>query len=431
MVVSDAPDDIGFSIHEFIKKMYPVCRSITGNGVRKTLAMLQELIPLEVFEVATGTKVFDWEVPREWNINDAYIKATNGKKLVDFKDSNLHVVNYSIPVNRMITLKELQAHLHSLPEYPELIPYRTTYYNETWGFCIKHSQAAELKDDLYEVVIDSSLTSGHLTYGEFFIQGKTDREVLISCHVSHPSLCNDNLSGIAVCAYLAKQLKELNLNYSYRFLFIPATIGSITWLAKNREKTGNIKHGLVAVNLGDQGNTTYKKSRQGDAEIDRAVKVALRDSGHPYKVIDFSPDGYDERQYCSPGFNLPVGSIMRTPHSQFPEYHTSADNPDFVKPEFLYDSYKKILYTIGILEDNKTYLSANPFCEPQLGKRGLCKRTCSDKETDQLSVLWVLNKSDGGHSLLDIAGESGISFSSVKAAADLLVRYNLLSAPVS
>ena len=418
----------GEELYTFIKRLYPICRSITGNGVRQTLAVVQEYIHLQIHEVPSGTKVFDWVVPKEWNIRDAYIKDSSGKKIVDFQKSNLHVVHYSVPVNQELPLQELINHLHSLPEHPDWIPYRTTYYNETWGFSLPHAVLQAMKDDTYEVSIDSSLTDGHLTYGEFFIPGATEEEVLFSCHICHPSLCNDNLSGISVMTHLAQTLQKMKLRYSYRFLFIPATIGSITWLALNKDKTVNIRHGLVAANLGDPGHVTYKKSRRGDAEIDRIAEVVLRDSGKPYTIKDFFPFGYDERQFCSPGFNLPVGSIMRTPHGEYPEYHTSADNLDFVRPESLEDSYRKIYNIISVLESNRTYKNTNPYCEPQLGKRGLYKHIGGgDAQVDQMSLLWVLNLSDGRHTLLDIAEKSGENFFHIKKAADLLTEHDLLS----
>ena len=353
----------GDELYTLIKRLYPICRSITGDGVRQTLSILQEYIPIKINEVATGTDVFDWTIPKEWNISDAYIKDSNGEKIVDFQESNLHVVNYSVPVNKTLTYEELKKHIHTLPDHPQWIPYRTSYYNETWGFCMQHTKFESMDSTTtYEVKIDSSLGAGSLTYGELFIPGSISDEFLVSCHICHPSLCNDNLSGITVATHLAKRLREMKLRYSYRFLFIPATIGSITWLALNKDKTGNIKHGLVAANLGDSGNSTYKRSRHGNAEIDRAVEIVLRDSGKPFTIQDFFPYGYDERQYCSPGFNLPVGCIMRTPHGKYPEYHTSADNLEFVKPEYLEDSYRRIVNIVSILENNKYYRNTNPYC---------------------------------------------------------------------
>lgn len=409
-------------------ELYPICRSITGEGVRKTLSILQERIPLSIHEVPTGTPVFDWTVPLEWNILDAYIKNAAGERIVDFKKSNLHVMSYSTPVHAKMTLKELKPHLFSLPEHPDWIPYRTSYYKENWGFCISHNQLSALKDEEYEVCIDSTLKEGHLTYGEYFLGGECTDEILISCHVCHPSLCNDNLSGIALATYLANDLKSRPLRYSYRFLFIPATVGSITWLALNQARLSRIKHGLVAVCVGDPGKPVYKKSRRGDAEIDRAAVHVLKASGQDYEVIDFIPYGYDERQYCSPGFDLPVGSLSRTSHGRYPEYHTSADNLDFIRSESLADSFSKYLSIFYILESNERYLNQNPHCEPQLGKRGLYRAIGGqeDGKTKEMALLWVLNLSDGNHTLLDISERSGLSFGHIKSAADVLLEQGLL-----
>lgn len=422
------PNHVGREIYQFISQLYPICRSITGEGLRQTLRLIQKRLPLTLQEVPSGTQVFDWTVPKEWNIRDAYVKDSQGKKIIDFQRSNLHVVNYSVPVNKTVSLNELKKHLFTLPDHPDWIPYRTSYYNETWGFCLSHAQFQALRDEDYEVCIDSSLEDGHLTYGECYLKGESSEEVLISCHACHPSLCNDNLSGLGVGTYLAEFLSRLSLRYSYRFLFIPATIGSITWLCLNEEKASRIKHGLVLTLLGDAGKSSYKKSRRGNAEIDRAAAHVLKDSGDEYNIIDFFPYGYDERQYCSPAFNLPVGCLMRTPHGQFPEYHTSADNLDFIKPSYLADSFSKCLSVLYTLEHNKTYVNRNPKCEPQLGKRGLYRPIGGQANdgVDGLSLLWVLNLSDGHYSLLDIAERSGIRFSSIKKAADLLLTHGLL-----
>jgi len=419
---------VGTKMYQLIKELYPICRSITGNGVRETFNIIKQHIPLTVHEVPTGTKVFDWTVPKEWNIDDAYVKNSKGEKIIDFRKNNLHVLNYSIPITKKVSLSELKEHLFTLPEHPDWIPYRTSYYKENWGFCITHKQFMNLKEDEYEVLIDSSLEDGHLTYGEYYIDGKETEEVLISCHICHPSLCNDNLSGIALSTFLAKHLGRVSLRYSYRFLFIPGTIGSITWLCINEDNVSKIRHGLVAACLGDSGRFTYKKSRQGNAEIDRAVMNVLRNSGEDYEILEFIPYGYDERQYCSPGFNLPVGCLMRTPYGRYPEYHTSADDLDFVRPEYLAESYLMYLSVINILENNKKYINLNPKCEPQLGKRDLYKSIGGQSMTtaDQIALLWILNLSDGQHTLLDMAERSGIEFGIIQRAAQLLLESNLL-----
>lgn len=421
--------DIGREMHRFIEDLYPICRSITGNGVRETFRMIQQHIPLTMSEVPSGTEVFDWTVPKEWNILDAYIKNIRGERIVDFRKSNLHVVSYSIPVKKRISLQELKKHLFSLPEFPDRIPYRTSYYKESWGFCLSHNQLEAMQDQEYEVCIDASLENGALTYGECVLKGESSEEVLVSCHICHPSLCNDNLSGIALAVFLAKALRARPLRYSFRFLFIPGTIGSVAWLARNETHTGAIKHGVVVTGVGDGGQPTYKRSRRGNAEVDRAFAHVLQHSKTPYRIVDFSPYGYDERQYCSPGFDLPVGCFMRTPHGQYPEYHTSADNVDFVKAESLEGSYRLSLSVFDVLQSNRTFVNQNPKCEPRLGKRGLYRAIGGEKDGPslELAMLWVLNLSDGRHSLLDIAERSGLQFVLVESAAQALLASGLLA----
>ncbi|MGH9502226.1 MAG: DUF4910 domain-containing protein [Terriglobales bacterium] len=419
---------IGRDMLALIRELYPICRSITGDGFRQTLARLKKEIPLQVSEVASGTRVFDWIVPREWNIRDAWVKDSRGQRVIDFQKHNLHVVNYSTPVHQTMSLAELRPHLHSLPERPDWIPYRTSYYKEDWGFCLTHRQLQTMSEGEYEVCIDSSLQNGHLTYGECLIEGSSTDEVLVSCHACHPSLCNDNLSGVSVAAFLAKHLAQVALRYSYRFLFIPGTIGSITWLSRNEDRVGRIHHGLVLTCLGDGGHSTYKKSRRGNTAIDRVLSHVLKHSGQAYDMQEFSPYGYDERQYCSPGFDLPVGCFMRTPHGQFPEYHSSADNLELMQPASLADSLTKCLAAFQILESDRIYLNQNPRCEPQLGRRGLYRAMGGhrDEKVQETAMLWVLNQSDGSHSLLDIAERSGLGFDHIKNAADRLMRHDLL-----
>ncbi len=422
----------------FVAEAYPICRSLTGDGVRRTLALIRERIALEVHEVPSGTPVFDWTVPKEWNIREAWIKDAAGRKVVDFRNCNLHVLNYSVPVHARMPLEQLKEHLFTLPDKPDLIPYRTSYYKEAWGFCLSHHQFQGLPVGEYEVFIDSTLEDGSLTYGECFLPGESKREVLLSTHVCHPSLCNDNLSGIAVMTWLARELQgRPRRRYSYRFLFIPGTIGSITWLARNEERAGRIAHGLVAANLGDSGGFHYKRSRRGNAEIDRAALAVLEASGEAFAVEDFVPFGYDERQYNSPGFNLAVGSLTRTPYGRYPEYHTSADNLGFVRPEALEGSLRTYLAVMDVLEGNRRYLNLNPRCEPQLGRRGLYRTIggsggsgCDNAgRARELALLWVLNLSDGEHDLLAIAERSGMSFQAIREAADALLEVGLLREP--
>jgi len=421
--------EIGREAYETIRKLYPISRSITGEGVRTTLRTIQQHIPLEIVEVPSGTQVFDWTVPPEWNIKDAYVKNRQGERIVDFRKCNLHVVGYSVPIHAKLTLSELKAHLFTIPERPDWIPFRTSFYHKNWGFCLSHKQFSELMEDEYEILIDSTLTeSGTLTYGECYLPGKTTDEVLISTHVCHPSLCNDKLSGISVATLLARTVATWDRQYSYRFLFIPTTIGSITWLATHEDIVPFVKHGLVLTGLGDRGKVTYKKSRRGEAVIDRVMKHVLKHSGQDHRIIDFMPYGYDERQFCSPGFDLSVGSFMRTPHGEYPEYHTSADNLDLVSPSSLGLSYEHCLNAFSVLEHNRTYLNLNPKCEPQLGKRGLYRAIAGqqEKQIRELALLWVLNLSDGTHSLLDIAERSGMPFPEIRQSAESLAACGLL-----
>lgn len=420
-------DRFGRELYQLVVALYPICRSITGDGFRQSLRQLQAVVPLVLHEVPSGSQVFDWTVPKEWNIRDAWIKNARGEKVVDFSISNLHVVNYSVPVHRKMRLAELKEHLFTLPDKPDWIPYRTSYYKETWGFCLSHHQWEQLRDEEYEICIDSTLEPGHLSYGEFRIQGTTEEEVLISCHSCHPSLCNDNLSGMVVAAKLAQTLLDIPLRYSYRFLWVPGTIGAITWLALNEMALSRIKHGLVLSCLGDPGCFNYKRSRQGNARIDRVVEHALRHTGNDFAVSDFSPYGYDERQYCSPGINLPVGCFMRTPNGRYPQYHTSADDLSFVKPEALAGSLDRLLGIVRILEKNHVYLNLNPKCEPQLGRRGLYRLMggASGSVLEE-AILWVLNQSDGEHSLLDIAERSKLGFDTITEAAEALLKSGLL-----
>jgi aminopeptidase-like protein len=421
--------ELGSKMFRFMEELFPICRSITGDGIRETLDRISKRIPLEIHDVPTGTEVFDWTIPNEWNIRDAFVKDPNGRRVVDFRDHNLHVMSYSVPVETRMPLSRLREHIHTLPHQPDLIPYRTSYYSEAWGFCMQHERFQQLLEGDYEVRIDSSLEPGSLTFGECLLPGASEDEVLVSCHCCHPSIANDNLSGIALATELAEHLLTLPLRYSYRFLFIPGTIGSIAWLALNEDRVDRIKHGLVVTCVGDAGQPTYKRSRRGDALIDRAAAHVLADSGQPHRIVDFSPYGYDERQYCSPGFDLAVGSLMRTPNGEYPEYHTSADNLDFVDPRSLADSLSLYLKVLDILENDGTFLNLMPRGEPQLGKRGLYPAVGGPGTGSELMArLWVLNLSDGDHSLLDIAERAQLPFDTIRDAAQLLLEGGLLKA---
>jgi aminopeptidase-like protein len=417
---------VGAEMHALLTELFPICRSLTGDGFRASLRRLGEIIPISLTEVPTGTQVFDWTVPREWNIREAWIADASGKHVVDFANSNLHIVHYSVPFRGRLSLAELRPHLHTLPEQPDLIPYRTSYYAESWGFCLTHRQLESLPDGEYDVCIDATLEPGNLTYGECVLPGAIADEILISAHSCHPSMANDNLSGMVIATQLARHLASVDRRHTVRFLFIPGTIGSITWLAAHLSQTKRIKHGLVLACLGDPGQSTYKRSRRGNAMVDRAAEHVLRHAG-PYEAIDFSPYGYDERQYCSPGFDLAVGCLTRTRHGKFPEYHTSADNPSFVRPDKLLDSFEKVVRIVEVLEGNQAYVNLNPYCEPQLGRRGLYQATRGTELPGfEMALLWVLNQSDGGHTLLEIAERAEMPFSVIRAAATALERAELL-----
>ncbi len=429
--MSDTAKMTGEEMMALARELYPICRSITGDGVRKTLDILGNHLALERREVPSGTPVLDWTVPREWNIRDAWIKDADGKRVVDFAASNLHVVNYSVPVPaQRMSLEELQPHLHSLEDRPELVPYRTTYYDENWGFCLSHRQREALEPGEYEVCIDSSLEDGALSYGELLIPGTSEEEVLISAHVCHPSLANDNLSGIALATAFAKALSTSPRRLSYRFVFAPGTIGAISWLAANREAVARVRHGLTLVCIGNDDGLRYKRSLDGDAPIDRAVEAVLERSGETCFVRDFHPYGYDERQYNSPGFRIPVGSLSRGQHGEFPEYHTSADDLSFIRGDRLEGALDTLFETARILDTNRQYRSLAPFGEPQLGRRGLYRAMGGETNPADLSIamLWTLQLADGEHDLLAMAERSGLDFEVVARAAALLEEHELLEA---
>ncbi|MEV6199557.1 DUF4910 domain-containing protein [Streptomyces sp. NPDC051771] len=417
-------------MHALVERLYPLCRSITGDGVRATLDVVGEYLPLDVHEVPTGTRVLDWTVPQEWNIRDAYVADATGRRVVDFAASSLHVLGYSVPVAATMPLSELRGHLHTLPDQPDLIPYRTSYYAPEWGFCLTQNTLDALPDGPYEVRIDSTLADGHLTYAEHVVPGQVADEVIVSSHVCHPALANDNLAGIAVAVFLARALAEGTPYHTYRFVFAPGTIGAITWLARNAERIERVRHGLVLACAGDRGRLTYKRSRRGDAGIDRVLRHVLETSGRPHEIVAFTPYGYDERQYCSPGFDLGVGSLSRTPYGGYPEYHTSADDPDFVSPEAMEDTLAVCREAFSVLDRDRRYVNLSPYGEPQLGRRGLYDSLGgrSDAKQAQLAMLWVLSLSDGDHGLLDVAERSGLPFDAVAAAAEALRDAGLIKA---
>ncbi|MFT3785973.1 MAG: DUF4910 domain-containing protein [Tepidisphaeraceae bacterium] len=428
--MTTAPTNLGPEMMALATRLYPICRSITGDGLRQTLRIIGEHIPLTYTEVPTGTLAFDWTIPNEWNLRRATLRGPDGMVIADTDVHTLHVVNYSEPMRGTFTLEELKTHLFSLPDKPGVIPYRTSYYSRTWGFCLRDDVLRTLPEGKYEVDIDTTLQPGSLTYAECGVKGESTDEVLFGCHCCHPSLANDNLSGIVVATGLATWLRsrETKPRFTYRFLFNPGTIGSIAWLSRNVETTKRIRHGLVLSCLGDAGGMTYKKSRRDDAEIDRIVRQVLGATGNAHTVVDFSPYGYDERQYCSPGFNLPVGVLMRTPNGKYPEYHTSADNLNLLKESALLDSLTTLKRVVEVIEGNRTYVNTSPFCEPQLGKRGLYSNMGGSNKPPgfEMALLWVLNQSDGVNDLLAISAKSGLPFETVRIAADRLLAADLL-----
>jgi aminopeptidase-like protein len=416
----------GAQMIELMRELYPIPRSLTGDGVRQTLARISEEVPLEVTEVPSGTQVFDWTTPREWNVDEAWIAGPDGQRVVDFADSSLHLLGYSVPVRTQLPLEELREHLFTHPENPDWIPYRTSYWSENWGFCLSQRQLDALADGVYEVCVGTRLEDGHVTYGETLIPGETEYEFLLSTYVDHPALCNDNLSGPVLLAALGQELAGTELRYSYRLLFSPATIGPLCWLSQNRERVERVRHGLVASCLGDPGGMTYKRSRRGNAEVDRAVAVVLRDSGREHTIVDWFPYGGDERQFNAPGFGMPVGALSRTPADKFPGYHSSGDDFDLVGAEWLERSLETYLAVIETVEGNRMYVNASPYGEPQLGKRGLY-RSVGGGSSEEGALLWTLSLADGSVDLIGIAERSGLPFRAIREAADRLLEHDLLA----
>lgn len=426
-------EEIGRELHAMAARLFGICRSMTGDGVRETLSLLREWAPFETVEVETGTQVFDWVVPPEWGVRDAFVKDESGKRVIDFRHSNLHLVNGSVPVRTSLTWSELKRHLQTLPEQPDRIPYRTAFFREKWGFCLTQNQFDELEaqgERTYDVLVDTTIEDGSLTYGECVLPGESAQEVLFSAHICHPSLANDNLSGLCIAALLARRLHAMpKRRLTYRFLLAPATIGALTWLAQNLEELDRIRHGLVLSLLGDAGPLTYKRSRRTNAPVDRAVAHVLATSGKPFEVRDFVPWGYDERQFCSPGIDLPMGCLTRTPAGEFKEYHTSGDDLDFIKADALTDSFRTCLEIIDVLENDIVFRNLRPMGEPRLGQHGLYESMPEDADVQEFqhAVQWVLNLSDGRHSLLGVAERSGMRFASLCQAAFRLEACDLIA----
>ncbi|MBC7864698.1 MAG: DUF4910 domain-containing protein [Bacteroidia bacterium] len=395
-------------IEKYFDRLWPICRSITGNGLRESFAILQEIIPLNLTEVPSGTKVFDWEIPEEWNITDAYIICPDGKKICDFKVNNLHVVNYSVPVNKEITYDELLPHLHYMLQLPDAIPYIASYYKPVWGFCISFNEFTALsKTGTYKVVIDSSLKKGNLTYGDLLLKGETDEEILFSTYLCHPSMANNELSGPLVAAFLYSKIAALkHRKYSYRFIIAPETIGIIAYLSRYGEHLlKNLKAGYVLTCCGDDAPFVYKRSKKSNSLADRVAEHVLKYSGNKYELMNFSVGGSDERQYCSPGFNLPVGSMTRSMYQRYKEYHTSLDNKSFISFAAMKQTTEVYFEFVKALELNDVFKNKIQFCEPQLGKRGLYPSSAdpmANRENTH-NLMHFLTYADGKSDLIDIA----------------------------
>ncbi|NVJ91188.1 MAG: DUF4910 domain-containing protein [Methylocystaceae bacterium] len=424
---------------DLLDELFPICRSITGNGVRQTLNILSRTMNLNIHEIPSGKHVYDWVIPKEWNINDAYIADHSGKRVIDFRENNLHVMSYSTPVNARMSFDELRPHLQTLPEIPDAIPYRTSYFKEDWAFCLSQKQLDGLdKNQFYDVVIDSEIKNGHLTLGDSLLEGTSGKEYLISTYCCHPSMANDNLSGPIVSTLLYKKLKERGHYHSYRFVVLPETIGAITYLSENETEMQKLQGGFVVTTCGGPGGYGHKETFQGNHELDRAVRLIFRDANTDLISYPFVPDGSDERQYSSPGFRIPVTTISKDKYYEYPYYHTSLDNKAFVTGENLALTAEYYMKAIAVLEKNRVYRSLNPKCEPQLGKRNLYPSTGGGQKqiaagavnsdiNNQVDIIcWMMFLADGKHDLIDMAERSGYPFEDISHLADRLVEEGLL-----
>ena len=440
---------------DLLNELFPLCRSLTGDGVRQTLARLQQIAAFELLEIPSGSQAFDWQVPPEWNIHGAYLETEDGQRLLDFADNNLHVVNYSLPVDELLTWEQLRPHLHSLPDLPEAIPYRTSYYTPDWGFCLPHEQLQAMDQGLnYRAVIQATLAPGSMTLGESLLPGASGQEFLLSSYCCHPSLANDSLSGVVLWALLLRELQANHHRHAYRFVILPETIGAIAYLAANQEAMQRLRGGWIPTTVAGPGPFGYKHTFRGDDLIDRVVLQTFREQGVEPILYPFDVNGSDEKQYSAPGFRIPVGTICKAKYYEYDEYHTSLDNLDFIRPEHLIDSLKLYLLAIEKLELNRTYISLAPYSEPMFGKRdlypslgGTIKQKAADLarahaerryqirlETeagirgDSLDAMrWLMFYGDGATSLLQIAERTGLPVRQLYETAERLRRHDLLA----
>ena len=420
----------GKIMYALADRMFPICRSITGNGFRESLEMLREVVPeIKVYEVPTGTKAFDWTVPKEWNISGGGIYRLNGEKVIDFKDSNLHIVGYSLPIDKVVSREELMEHIYTMPDQPDWIPYVTSYYKERWGFCMSENQKKTLTDEEYHVVIDCTLEAGSLTYGELIVPGQTEDEILFTSYLCHPSMANDDLSGPVVLTELMKYVLQMkDRRYTYRFVINPETIGAITYISKNLDALQkNVKAGFVLSCVGDDRTYSYLATKYGDTLTDRVMQNVLKFHFPEYKKYSFLDRGSDERQYGSAGVNLPVCGFCRSLYTRYPEYHTSADNMDLISPEGLQGAYDVMVKVIRALENNY-YYAMTCQCEPQLGKRGLYPTISYRGSHDSVNVIRDFTAyADGSHDLIDISNIINVPIDVLIDIKDKLKAHDLLS----
>jgi aminopeptidase-like protein len=425
-----------------LRQLFPICRSITGNGTRQTLNLLREITPFDLYEIPSGTACYDWIIPDEWNVRDAYVADSTGRRVIDFQENNVHLVNYSIPFEGMLTYYELAPHLYTLPDLPNAIPYRTTYYNRAWGFCLTHEQFQKLdRNDKYHVVVDTTLAPGSLTYGEAILPGISGQEYLVTTYVCHPSLANDNLSGVVLWTLLLAELRKRAstgsaLRHSYRFVIAPETIGALAYISRNEQAVRALVGGFVATTVAGPGRFGYKSTWRGDSVIDRVVRLTFKELNLDYVEHPFEVNGSDERQYSTPGLRVPVGTICKDKYYEYAYYHTSLDNLDFVHADALVATLKLYLGAIEKLEQNRTYRSLNPIGEPMLGKRGLYpkmggglkqKAAGNAPQVSELDVIrWLLFFADGQTSLLDIAEKTGLPVQQLHEVAKKLMLNKLL-----